>query len=210
MFLLMSLSIWASESYPPSSCRLSLKRSLFRSSLIKGRCRRGLSIGCLTIVSEAKSILFAASCERGWAWGPEGLTTRSLENFRLISERMLFILCIERRLCIDGLSKRIRLGAFDGEGRVGSSCSALLKIFCNSWRSSVRELAKRESAVSPSLGKSGSRAGVGASGMRALGRSGESGHPSCSAVQHSFAAMLAVSCLSPRRGVNGDGTSVYG
>jgi len=65
----------------------------------------------------------------------------------------------------------------------------LWKISCSSCRSSVRALVNLEFGEVASFGSRGCFAGV-APLRRALGSSGESGRPSCSAVQHSFDAMF--------------------
>lgn len=81
-------------------------------------------------------------------------------------------------------------GALDGDARSEALSWASSKICLNSWRSSDRALVKREFGdAAACFGSSGSRAGVAAL-MRALGSSGESGRPSCSAVQHSLDAIV--------------------
>jgi len=84
----------------------------------------------------------------------------SFENLRLISERILVILCRLRMLCIEGRLKRARSVRI-GMARSSLESRALWKISCSSWRSSERALVKREAGELASLGRSGLFTGVG-------------------------------------------------
>jgi len=81
-------------------------------------------------------------------------------------------------------------GAFDGDTRSAEWSWASSKICLSSWSSSDRALVKCEFGDAVSAVSNGNFAGVAAL-TRALGNSGESERPSCSAVQHSFEAIVA-------------------
>jgi hypothetical protein len=186
MFFAMSSRTSASESYPPSSGFLSLSRSLRRSCLVIRSCWFG-SFSCFTTVSGIDVVLFCF----GWVCAddtPGAFSGSSFENFRLIRERILVILCRLRMLCIDGRLNRARRARID-IARSWSEACALWKISRSSWRSSERALVKREPGEPVHLGRSGRFAGVSWLG-RALGSSGDSERWSCSAVQHSLVAMM--------------------
>lgn len=187
-FLATSSSTSASESYPPSSGLLSLRRSFLKSAFVTLSWRFGPCLGILTTVSGCPlTASFGVSSPSNGT--PDEFLVRSFENFRLINACTLFILCRLCKLYIEGREKRMRLGAFAGDLSFEPECLALSKISRSSWRSSVLALVKREPCEPWLLRSNGRFTGV-ASLTRILGSSGDDDRSSCSPVQHSLDAIF--------------------